>query len=96
MKLTRQFGDALVCVRYRHDGAGKLRYTTVELVVEQTPIQPRASERMLVSISHPIGDRTQRARAMALGAKWDQQEHVWKMSLRVARMLDVLDRIVAI
>src|SRR4051812_41936053 len=34
IKLARRYGDALVCVRYRHDLQGRLRYTTVELVVD--------------------------------------------------------------
>ena len=32
-KLARQYGNALVCVRYRQDPEQGLRYTTVELVV---------------------------------------------------------------
>lgn len=44
-KLHRRFGDALVCVRYRQDSARGMRYTTVELVVDQAPavlVAPRA------------------------------------------------------
>lgn len=38
LKLARQFGDALICVRHRSDDKGEYRYTTVELLVEKTPI----------------------------------------------------------
>ena len=42
LKLARRFGDALVCVRYRHDPEGRYRYTTVELVVDEAPVERRA------------------------------------------------------
>jgi hypothetical protein len=35
LRLLREHGDALVCVRYRHDTSGLYRYTTVELIVDQ-------------------------------------------------------------
>ena len=35
VKLAQRFGGALVCVRYRHDAQGCIRYTTVELVVDR-------------------------------------------------------------
>jgi hypothetical protein len=34
IKLGRRYGDALLCVRYRHDNNNQYRYTTVELIVE--------------------------------------------------------------
>ncbi|MCK6432721.1 MAG: hypothetical protein L6Q68_06770 [Aquabacterium sp.] len=45
LKLAREFGDALVCVRYRTDAKGLYRYTTVELLVDKTEIQPRTDTR---------------------------------------------------
>src|SRR5512140_3980783 len=39
-KLTAEFGDALVCVRYRYDEASCTRIKTVELIVERTSWQP--------------------------------------------------------
>jgi hypothetical protein len=35
--LSRQYGDRLVCVRYRYDEETKKRYTTVELIVAEEP-----------------------------------------------------------
>ena len=43
LKLARCYGDALVCVRYRHDAQGLNRYTTVDLMVDHAPIQSRAA-----------------------------------------------------
>jgi len=34
-RYTRQYGDQLVCVRYRYDKSRKKRLTTVELIVDE-------------------------------------------------------------
>lgn len=36
-----QYGDKLVCVRYRYDQATKRRYKTIEIVVEEAPWEPK-------------------------------------------------------
>jgi hypothetical protein len=36
-RLQERYRDTLVCVRYRQDDTRGLRYTTVELVVDQRP-----------------------------------------------------------
>ncbi|MDP2157873.1 MAG: hypothetical protein Q8K68_09225 [Nitrospirota bacterium] len=43
-KLLAQYGDALVCVRYRYDEASRTRIKTVELVVEKIAWQPPAQK----------------------------------------------------
>jgi hypothetical protein len=43
-KLTAQYGDALVCVRYRYDEASSTRVKTVEPVVEKTAWTPPAKQ----------------------------------------------------
>ena len=47
--LVEEHGDRLVCVRYRYDATARVRYKTVELIVDQVPgipasISPPASE----------------------------------------------------
>lgn len=34
-RFVRDWGDRLVCVRYRYDAKGKIRYTTVEIVTSE-------------------------------------------------------------
>jgi hypothetical protein len=36
--LVNQYGDRLICVRYRYDEKTKKRYTTVELIVAEAPV----------------------------------------------------------
>ena len=39
-KLQAQFGDKLICVRYRYDPKAGMRYKTVELIVDAKPYMP--------------------------------------------------------
>ncbi len=93
-KLARQYGNALVCVRYRHDAAQGLRYTTVELVVEQAqlPAKRARNTTVFVHISHLAA--ALKAQAQANGARWDTSRQAWRMSLQTARQLGIqLDQI---
>ena len=92
IKLARRYGEALVCVRYRHDADGNHRLTTVELVIERVPIIHRPSPTVAVKL--PLDEPTLRVRAMTLGAEWDGKARVWYMSRAVAKELGVLKQIV--
>ena len=35
VRLTQKYDDELLCVGYRQDGLGLVRYTTVELIVDE-------------------------------------------------------------
>src|ERR1700693_3042960 len=39
-KLVQEFGQKLLCVRYRYDPVRRMRHKTVELVVESAPWDP--------------------------------------------------------
>lgn len=59
-RLAQRFGDALVCVRHRVDASGRTRFTTVELLVEQTPVRAQTGNR-IVGIRIAYEDGTLRA-----------------------------------
>ena len=42
VKLARRFGDALVCVRYRHDAQGQQRYTMLNSSLNACRSKPAA------------------------------------------------------
>jgi hypothetical protein len=91
IKLARLYGDALVCVRHRTDPEGKFRITTVELVVERTPIQPRSEKIVGVKINY--GEPELQSVAKAAGATWDKEAKLWRMPKRVATALNLSQRI---
>ncbi len=41
-KLSAQYGDRLVCVRYRYDAQRNKRFKTIELIVEERDWAPSA------------------------------------------------------
>ncbi|MGY4828223.1 hypothetical protein ACVNIS_06575 [Sphaerotilaceae bacterium SBD11-9] len=95
-KLALRYGPALVCVRHRHDADGRTRYTTVELLVEQTPIQRRKPDNQPVGVRLDPKDAESRRRIIAAGGQWDQEIHAWWLTRAAARRLRLLRRVVAV
>lgn len=93
LKLARQFGQTLVCVRHRVDAKGECRYTTVELLVEWAPIVPRVET--MVSVRVGQNERSLQQLVKAAGAKWDATTRLWRMPRRLAGILRLAQRIVA-
>jgi len=94
LKWTRRYGDALVCVRYRHNADGTHRYTTVELVVEDAPVASRAHLDAIVLVRLAFTDAKRRHHVLAHGAKWDVERQLWQMPRRTAKKLRLAKRIV--
>lgn len=88
----RQFGERLVCVRYRDCDEQQERIVTVEIVVDRWPAPPPGDE--------PVGVRIERheielrARAKEAGASFDWSRRLWVMPRRTARVLGLARRIV--
>ena len=62
-RFARRYGDPLVCVRHRLSDDGAMRHTTVELLVESTPVASRA--RALVARRIHANDKSTRTLLMA-------------------------------
>ena len=93
LELARRYGDALVCVRHRTDAKGKIRHTTVELLVASTPIRPRSSKMVYVKVEPR--ERALSAVIQAAGGRWDGMNRLWRLPSRVATILSLRDRVVA-
>jgi len=81
----REYGEQLVCVRYRQDVDGEVRTTTVELVVEQVPLRARAPREVAVRL--PMNSREMRSTLLAAGGRWDSHLKLWFAPKSVARAL---------
>ncbi len=92
MTLAAHYGEALVCVRHRTDAKGKLRHTTVELLVDTKPIRPRSVA--MVHIRTEPQERTLHAVIRQAGGRWDPKTRLWRLPKRVAGILSLRDRIV--
>jgi hypothetical protein len=87
-RFSLRHGSELVCVRHRISDDGLTRFTTVELLVESTPITPRA--RTLVALRLPPTDRPNRSVLLACGGTWEPKTRVWLVPYTVARSLRLL------
>lgn len=87
LKHVRQWGEALVCVRHRHDLGADERLTTVEVVVDRMPIQHHSDKRVSVRVS-PY-DLDTGVLLLAAGGTWNARTRLWQVSPKVAKALDL-------
>jgi len=96
-KLLPQYGDRLVCVRYRYDEQRKKRFKTVELIVEEddweAPEGQWAADRV-VQLRVPWPEGEVRQRVKGAGGWWDPASRLWALRYDQVVALGLKDRIV--
>lgn len=85
-----EFGDKLLCVRYRVDAEHQRRQTTVELVVDEAAALGSAR----VGLRIAWAEKELRQRVKDSGGKWDSEAGLWMLALGTARRLGLAERIV--
>src|SRR5713101_1352587 len=96
-QLLAQYGNRLVCVRYRYDEHRKKRFKTVESIVEEREWEPHTYQRsaeslVYVRVAWPeVEVRRQVKRA---GRKWHPQHGVWELRYDRVVALRLEERIV--
>ena len=92
-ELLAEYGDRLLCVRYRYDDEREIRYKTAEVIVQEAPWSParpfaptdivelriRPKERTLLHAAHLLGARPTPART-------------WRTTYAVAAILHLTPR----
>jgi hypothetical protein len=81
-KLLAQYGDRLVCVRYRYDDKRQKRLKTVELIVDEeawTSPTPSLSKDALVHIALTVPEVRLRQRVKQCGGRWDPRRGLWEV-----------------
>lgn len=105
-RYQRKYGDDLVCVRYRTDETGRRRLTTVEIIVEQTPLSaprnrvaktsraptPESRQRLLVRIG--FEEEQLRERIKQAGGWWLPKEKLWRLPRATVQALKLESRVV--
>jgi hypothetical protein len=89
---AERYGPELICVRHRTDAKGKIRHTTVELLVESTPIRARPTPMVMIRLRP--GERALHIAIKVAGGRWDPRQGTWQLPSRVASILNLRDRIV--
>ncbi|MBM3131254.1 MAG: hypothetical protein FJ009_21855 [Chloroflexi bacterium] len=96
-RLLAEYGDALVCVRYRYDAQKKKRYKTVELIVEAIdwrPLPKRPKADAIAAIKVNWGEAELGRRVKQAGGKWNPQKKVWELRYDQVVKLKLEQRIV--
>ncbi len=81
-QLLAQYGDRLVCVRYRHDTQQKKRFKTVELIVAEwawEPPVPQIPADQIVALRIGFAEVDLRERVKQAGGKWNPRQKVWEL-----------------
>ena len=80
-RLVEQFGDKLLCVRYRYDEIRQVRMKTVEIIVEERPCRPplRYQDTDIVALMVSFTEQDLRDRLKAAGGRWDPEEKLWRV-----------------
>ena len=80
MKLLAEYGDLLVCVRYRYDLELRKRFKTVEIIVDEkewTPPPPRFADNARVPVRIAFPEEELKEKAKAAGGRWDPKAKLW-------------------
>lgn len=92
-KLSAEYGDRLVCVRYRYDKAAAKRYKTVELVVEEIPWTPPPIPGDPVFLKIAWNEKNEQELIKQAGGKWDRDRKLWQLAYNKAKELGLKARI---
>ena len=96
-QLLAQYGDRLICVRYRYDAQRKKRFKTVELLIAERdwdPPRPRFAHDQIVGLRVPFAEVAVRARVKQAGGTWNPQRRAWELRYDRTIALGLEDRIV--
>lgn len=103
-RLIEKYGDRLVCVRYKYDMTARKRYTTVELIEEesewaltpplstQTP-PPLPAPRLAVRVEYWETDL--RHQVKKAGGIWRPRPKLWELGYEDVVALGLESRVVA-
>ncbi|MBL8168225.1 MAG: hypothetical protein JNJ50_08735 [Acidobacteria bacterium] len=94
--LLDQYGDQLICVRYRYDEERKLRHKTVELIVESTSWIPQDESippDSIVGVRVELNEINLQRRLRQAGGIWNRQLRLWQIRYDQAVALKLEDRI---
>ena len=101
-KLVKEYGEKLVCVRYRYDAERKKRSKTIGIIVDEAPWNPEDKVRSGQAKRNPsdrVGVRIEyhevelREQVKVAGGIWRPKQKLWKLSYATAVALNLASRI---
>jgi uncharacterized protein YqiB (DUF1249 family) len=95
-KLVEQYGDRLLCVRYRYDVLKRRRYTTAEIIVDESdwdPMPSATARRERVAVRIEVQEVKLREKVKAAGGRWDPERRVWHLPMEQVLQLGLDGRV---
>jgi len=96
-KFLAQYGDRLVCIRYRSDEQRRKRFKTVELIVAEwpwTPPPPRRTDDSVVWVKVAFSERELGQHVKDAGGVWHLDKQAWALRYERALALGLRERII--
>jgi hypothetical protein len=87
-QLVAQYGNRLLCVRYRYDPERCKRLKTIEIIVAErdwAPRRPRLRREQVVGLHVPYADTVTRAQVKQAGGQWHPEPSNIRMNLTALR-----------
>lgn len=95
-RFLREYGDQLVCVRYRYDKQRQKRITTVELAVDEQDWIPGViipqDRQVLIRVDY--GETELREQVKQAGGYWMVERKAWRLSWYRVQALGLEQRVV--
>nr|WP_044200520.1 hypothetical protein [Oscillochloris trichoides] len=93
-ELVEQYGERLICVRYRYDERSKQRHKTIELIIESTAWEPPMNPESIVSLHIGTHEREIQNSVRNAGGIWKYKQQVWQLRYDHVLELGLTDRII--
>ena len=95
-QLLAQYGDRLICVRYRYHAQRKKRFKAVEILVAERDWEPRRhfADDQIVGLRVAFADVIVRAQVKQAGGAWNPERRVWQLRYDRVAALGLNSRIV--
>src|SRR5262245_57884570 len=92
-KFLERYGEQLICVRYRYDDQRRKRFTTIEIIVEESSCSPPEKPE-IVGLRVEFQETELQRRIKQAGGKWNSAKRVWEIPYDQAVALGLKKRIV--
>ncbi len=95
-KLVEKFGEKLLCVRYKYDPGKKIKYKTVELIIDKgfwDPDENLIKRRRKVFLKINYSETELRMKVKAKGGRWAPEKRLWIIEQAKAEAMGLENRI---
>ena len=92
-RLVEQYGESLLCVRYRYDEASRKRLKTIELVIEESDWSQKIASETIVGVQVAFREADLQQKVRQAGGKWNPARRVWELRYDRAVALGLKDRL---